>query len=154
MSMKLDILTDAPKWYADGLKFTCTQCGNCCTGPAGYVWISQEEVLRLAAHFELSVQETVNRYCRIVGDRISLLERINARGDHDCIFLRDEGGKRICSIYPVRPLQCRTWPFWPGPLASKDVWDIASVRCHGMNKGKHYSAGEIEALRDAQDWPK
>ena len=26
--------------------------------------------------------------------------------------------RKSCSIYGVRPLQCRTWPFWPENLAS------------------------------------
>ena len=25
-------------WYRDGLRFQCTQCGNCCTGDPGVVW--------------------------------------------------------------------------------------------------------------------
>ena len=40
--MKLDVLSPLPPpptWYADGLRFTCTQCGNCCTGQPGFVWI-------------------------------------------------------------------------------------------------------------------
>ena len=29
---------DSGPWYADGLSFECTMCGNCCTGPPGAVW--------------------------------------------------------------------------------------------------------------------
>src|SRR5688500_1701558 len=47
MTMKLTVLneadTDAP-WFADGLSFTCTACGNCCTGGPGFVWITKEEI--------------------------------------------------------------------------------------------------------------
>ena len=155
MSVRLPIITPPPPepWYAGGLKFSCTQCGNCCTGAPGYVWISQQEVLRLARHLKLTVQETVDRHCRIVGDRIALLERISARGEYDCIFLRESGGKRICQIYAVRPLQCRTWPFWTGNLSSREMWDVAAQRCPGMNKGRRYSVRQIEKLRDAEDWP-
>jgi hypothetical protein len=45
--MKLDVLET---WYADGLQFTCSQCGNCCTGGPGYVWMSKEEIVRLAEY--------------------------------------------------------------------------------------------------------
>ena len=31
------------EWYADGLRFSCTQCGNCCTGPPGAVWFNEDE---------------------------------------------------------------------------------------------------------------
>ena len=37
-----------PDWYDDGLRFECTQCGNCCTGPPGMVWFTPEEGRRMA----------------------------------------------------------------------------------------------------------
>ena len=36
-------------WYRDGLQFECTQCGNCCTGDPGYVWVTPEEIKAIAA---------------------------------------------------------------------------------------------------------
>lgn len=166
--MKLDVI--APRnptqpWYADGLRFTCTQCGNCCTGGPGYVWISREEIGRLAAHLKLSAKEVIQQYCRRLGSRYSLNERRNPQGNYDCIFLKEEKvtrgegadqvvqTRRTCQIYPVRPLQCRTWPFWEGLLQSPEHWERASRRCPGMNEGKQYARDQIEALRDATDWP-
>lgn len=157
--------TDAP-WYAEGLSFTCTQCGNCCTGGPGYVWISKVEIGRLADYLKMSYREVVEKYCRRVGSRYSLKEHPNARGEHDCVFLEERpvekklrGGEkvvhtqRVCTIYPVRPLQCRTWPFWDGNLASQKNWRFAAERCPGMGRGKQYTRQQIEALRDASDWP-
>ena len=40
----------ADPWYQDGLRFTCTRCGNCCTGAPGYVWVTPAELEALAAH--------------------------------------------------------------------------------------------------------
>jgi Fe-S-cluster containining protein len=164
--MKLKLLDDntAP-WYApDGLAFTCTCCGNCCTGGPGYVWMSSEEVDRLAAHLGLSRAKTLKEHCRTIGGRVSLKEHRTAEGNFDCTFLKEIPGdptktgslslpKRVCGIYAVRPLQCRTWPFWDGNLASRENWDRAGRRCPGMNTGKHYTPERIEALRDAPDWP-
>jgi hypothetical protein len=167
--MKLDVIAlpdQSRPWYADGLNFTCTQCGNCCTGGPGYVWISREEIDRLAAHLELSAKEVIDRYCRRLGARYSLNERRNAQGSYDCIFLKEEKvpadtgaeqvvhTRRTCQIYPVRPLQCRTWPFWDGLLQSPRQWEAASRRCPGMNTGRRYTRRQIEALRDATDWPR
>ena len=167
--MKLDVISGATgSWYAEGLKFTCTQCGNCCTGVPGHVWISDVEVARLAAYLKLSEEETIERYCRKVFGRISLKENRNARGEHDCIFLKEdraeriEGGdggetvvhtRRSCTVYPVRPLQCRTWPFWESNLSDPEIWKSSAARCHGMNRGRTFTANEMEALRDAEDWP-
>lgn len=162
--MKLNVLenaTDAP-WYAEGLKFTCSQCGNCCTGAPGYVWISEEEIARLAKHLKLTPDVVVERYCRRIAGRFSLQERRSPEGLYDCVFLketrigkgRNAQVKRVCTIYDVRPLQCRTWPFWSGNLADKDAWDAAGKRCHGINAGaRTFTREQIEALRDAEDWP-
>jgi uncharacterized protein len=167
--MVLPVLAAAELWYKDGLRFACTACGNCCTGGPGYVWITGEEVQRLACHLHLPLEETVRRHCRNVAGRLSLRETVRD-GLHDCVFLRIEtprgvdrngrpdapsaGPRRVCSIYPVRPLQCRTWPFWDGNLASQENWDRAAERCPGIHRGRLRSPAEIEALRDAEDWPK
>ena len=66
-------------------------------------------------------------------------------------------GKRACSIYPVRPLQCRTWPFWPGNIRDPESWRLASRTCPGMTRGRAggtlYLPERIEALATADDWP-
>ena len=39
---------DEKPWYASGLAFECTQCGDCCSGPEeGYVWVTPEEPSRV-----------------------------------------------------------------------------------------------------------
>lgn len=168
MSTPLNVIQpDDPAWYARGLHFTCTQCGNCCTGGPGYVWVSREEILRLAEHLELSPEEVVEKYCRKINGRFSFKERRH-RGSYDCIFLQDRTVKhrpegadreiettvRVCSIYPVRPLQCRTWPFWESNLASPRTWETAAQRCPGMNQGRKFTRAQIHRIRDAADWPK
>ena len=48
---------EAPPWYADGLRFACTRCGNCCTGPPGAVWINEAEARQLARRLELTLDQ-------------------------------------------------------------------------------------------------
>lgn len=144
-------------WYKDGLSFQCTQCGNCCTGGPGYVWVSDEELERLAKHLKLTPADTLRTYCRKIQGRLSLKERVTPQGLYDCVFLKtievDGKARRVCGIYEVRPLQCRTWPFWDGLLASPKSWQAATRTCPGIDKGKHYPLEQIEALRTAPDWP-
>ena len=58
------------------------------------------------------------------------------------------GPRARCRIYSVRPSQCRTWPFWPEVLRSRDDWEFARLDtpCHGMGKGELRPAGEIARL--------
>ncbi|HTW95345.1 MAG TPA: YkgJ family cysteine cluster protein [Tepidisphaeraceae bacterium] len=165
--MQLKVLTDDPSnpWYADGLRFTCTQCGNCCSGKPGHVWISREEVQLLAEHLQLTPAETIEQFCLTINGQLTLRERRNRHGDYDCIFLRTESSapqgdgsgpvfrRRYCGIYPVRPLQCRTWPFWDSNLATEKAWKQAARTCYGMDRGRKFSLKVIEALRDADKWP-
>jgi Fe-S-cluster containining protein len=130
------------------------------------VWITEEEICRLAAHLQLTMEETVDRHCRKINGKWSLNETRTGGGKYECVFLKEikpprssrKGevivqAKRICGIYEVRPLQCRTWPFWPENLESKSAWEIETRKCPGMNTGKHYSQQRIEELRDSPDWP-
>jgi Fe-S-cluster containining protein len=118
------------------------------------VWLSRDELKVLADHLKLTERETVRQHCRLINGRLSLKERRVARGKFDCVFLKDlPGGKKGCGIYHVRPLQCRTWPFWDGNLQDEAAWREAGTTCPGLNRGKHFTSDDIEALRDADAWP-
>ena len=69
-------------WYRDGLAFSCTRCGACCTGAPGYVWVSPEEIDRLAEFRGETVEQFAAKFVRRVGDRYSLIEKPGG----DCIF--------------------------------------------------------------------
>lgn len=125
-------------WYAPGLSFQCTQCGNCCTGGPGYVWFSGEEGKQIAQYLGLEEKDFRKRFARRQLGRWTLEEVKSDRG-YDCVFLRrDTEGKALCSIYPVRPTQCRTWPFWPSNLSSRAAWNRAAKRCPGMRQGGQF----------------
>ena len=139
-------------WYADGLHFQCTQCGNCCTGPPGTVWFTKEEAGRIAETLGIDTAAFYARYARKVDGRWSLTERKTTHG-YDCIFLdrASAPGKALCSIYQARPAQCRTWPFWPENLRSRSSWETVKrvTPCPGMNTGNLIPVEQIGILRDA-----
>ena len=126
-------------WYADGLQFGCTQCGNCCTGTPGYVWVSPKERTDIAALLGISVDEFLERYTRIVNGRVSLLERPGG----DCVLLTDD---RSCAIQSKKPRQCLMFPFWPRLLSTRKEWEKAGERCPGINTGPRYSPDEVEVI--------
>lgn len=94
-----------------------------------------------------------DRYVRRLGRGRSLGERETEFG-HDCVFLDRESqpGKAVCSIYAARPLQCRTWPWWPENLASRRSWEAVRKRtpCPGMGQGTVHSVQQIRIVRDEQ----
>jgi Fe-S-cluster containining protein len=134
-------------WYADGLRFACTQCGNCCSGGPGFVWVTIEDLVRIAAFLELAVEDFSKRYVRRIHGALSLIEKRNEH--HDCVFLKREKGKAMCGIYPVRPGQCRTWPFWNQNLHAPHAWETAAESCPGMRvkDARLYDVAHIEKNR-------
>jgi uncharacterized protein len=128
---------DDKPWYKDGLKFKCTQCGDCCTGAPGYVWVNKEEIAALALRFNLSVEDFEQDYVRKVGVRKSLIEYDNG----DCVFF--DGEKRRCTVYEDRPRQCRTWPFWESNLRTPAAWKETCEVCPGSGTGNLVSIEKI-----------
>ncbi len=137
-------------WYVAGLHFQCIECGNCCSGPEeGYIWTTDEEVKMIAEKLEMKVDEFRNKYIANKGSRQTIIEEPKSK---DCIFLCDRNGTRGCSVYDVRPNQCRTWPFWDMNLESPDDWNFAGRNCPGINNGRLYTYDEIEQRRTQKKW--
>jgi len=143
----------AREWYAEGLSFECTQCGNCCTGGPGAVWYSDEEAQAMADELGVSLEAFTKTYTRRLFGKRSLREHRTKHG-YDCIFLdrTKVPGRAVCGIYRARPLQCRTWPFWPENLVSRDAWEEArrETPCPGMGKGTTVPLRQIRIRLDAQ----
>ncbi len=143
--MKTKDATQQPQrtWYADGLQFECTGCGHCCRWGEGYVWISEREIHAMANHLGLDVLEFARQYVRRVGTCYSLKER----ADYRCVLLDEAVGRGDrCRVYPARPTQCRTYPFWREHLKSAKAWQALADDCPGLNQGRLYTADEIDAL--------
>ena len=89
----------------------CETCeGVCCRGESGYIWVKYSEIKEIATFLELTIEEFATIYLRKVKHRYSIIEKQLSKNDFACIFF-DENRKE-CTIYPVRPRQCRTFPFW------------------------------------------
>lgn len=88
----------------------CESCGGkCCTGESGYIWIDESEISKFCVAFDMSRDEFENKFLIKVGVRRSIREKAY-EGGFACIFF-DENNKN-CSVYELRPQQCRTFPFW------------------------------------------
>ncbi len=122
-------MTETLPWFHKGLSFKCTGCGQCCTGSPGYVWVTEEEIIAISSYLKLSIQDFTKRYVRKVhADRLALIERPK-NGEYDCVFLKD----KKCLVYPVRPKQCQTFPWWKETLSSREAWEETGSYCEGIN---------------------
>ncbi len=125
-----------PDWFEKGLKFECTKCGKCCRGEPGFVWVNGAEIVSIAGFLGVGLETLESSCIRRAGERMTLREKPNG----DCVFWENGIG---CRIYPVRPTQCRTWPFWKQNITTPQAWRRVSERCQGIGRGKTYRAEEI-----------
>lgn len=125
-------------WFTKGLRFTCTQCGDCCSGKPGFVWVNDDEIDALAGQLQLPVHEVRAMHTFQTPRGRSIRERANG----DCIYY--EAGKG-CTVYEARPRQCRSWPFWESNLETPEAWNRTVGICPGAGKGELISENEIVA---------
>ena len=138
-------------FFEKGIRFECTGCGECCKTHGdedeyAFVYLSDRDVARISAHLGLSKVAFLNKYCSTdEGGDTHLAGLVG-----DCAFL--EEGTR-CIVYPVRPMQCRTWPFWTENL-SKEIWEgPVTACCPGIGRGRRYTKTEILSIcRERDEW--
>ncbi|WP_458699366.1 YkgJ family cysteine cluster protein [Sulfurospirillum sp. 1307] len=105
----LDIIKEKGYEFSFDPNF-CEGCGGkCCIGESGYIWVTPKEIESIANKLNLKKDDFINSYLDKVRYRYSIKEEVYKDGFR-CVFFDTE--KLQCSIYEVRPLQCRKFPFW------------------------------------------
>lgn len=126
-------------WYVEGVRFQCTACGDCCKNHGEgfqYVFSTRAERRAIAQRLGMTLRNFEAEFTERVMGALSFVSKGDA-----CVFLNEQGR---CSVYEVRPKQCRTFPFWPELMDSRGAWDrdVASF-CPGADKGQLYDVNEI-----------
>lgn len=137
--VEVDLRNDVSKaWWSKGVRFECQGSGQCCLsrGEYGFVFLTREDRKRMADHLQLGLREFTKTYCDKTQGYYHLKEEKNR---DNCTFL---DGKK-CGIYEARPVQCRTWPFWPEVMNAKTWNKEVKGFCPGVGKGRLISAEEI-----------
>lgn len=89
----------------------CATCGgHCCTGESGNIWVSRKEIEEISTFLEMESEEFLNQYVKKVWYKYTLKEMQIGENNFACIFFDTQ--IQACSIYTVRPKQCRDFPFW------------------------------------------
>lgn len=132
-------------WWQKGVRFECQGSGKCCTshGEYGFVFMTLDDRRRMAKHLKIPTSAFTRKYCDNTNGAYHLKEDPK---NTDCMFLKG----KACGIYEARPVQCRTWPFWPDVMNAK-TWKKEVVSfCPGIGKGRKYSGAEIEKILQEQ----
>ena len=118
----------------EGLRFECVPgCTNCCC-VQGWVYITESFIRNAAAFLKISAEDFEARY--VVRSKYTL--RLRKPKGAQCLFLK-EGG---CSIHPVKPAQCKLFPFWPEIVEDRENWNDAAQNCPGIGRGELIQIGQ------------
>lgn len=120
-------------FFDQGILFECQRCGACCTGNPGIVNVYKSEFEKMARYLSVQVSSFMDTYLYPLKGDYS----IRAYPDGRCYFYQDG-----CIVYPVRPGQCRTFPFWFENLRSAKKWRKVSKECPGIGRGGRYYSKE------------
>ncbi|MES1257102.1 MAG: YkgJ family cysteine cluster protein [Acidobacteriota bacterium] len=110
------------------MRFECQPgCTKCCE-QQGFVYLTEDDITRLANYLNLSAADFERRFVF----RTKNLRRLRVPRHAQCEFLIGGG----CGVHEVKPMQCRTFPFWPELLESRQAWHRAGALCPGIGKGE------------------
>jgi uncharacterized protein len=120
----------------EGLRFECVpDCVKCCAIP-GLVFVRESEIPAMAKYFKMTPGEfIVEHLSRYWAD----IYQINMPDDEPCKFLSETG----CGIYPARPAQCSSFPFWPENISNPAEWKKMKKICPGIDRGRLFKIDEI-----------
>lgn len=108
----------------------CVECGGkCCYGESGYIFVNISEIEQISTFLNIPFEDFCLHYIKKVNTRFSLIEKKcdDYKKGVSCVFFDENNLK--CSIYEVRPRQCRIFPFWDIYKKNKD--ELAK-RCIGV----------------------
>lgn len=133
-----NVLDGYPPYYElEPLRFECTKCGKCCSRP-GEIFMTPSDVYRIANHLKMEPDVFRKTLCARSGHEwIMKVTRRKA-----CPFFVDDK----CTIHSVKPIQCRTYPFWPEVVGTRAAWEAEVEDCEGIGRGREWTPDEIEAL--------
>ena len=135
---------DSKKWWSEGVRFECQGSGQCCVsrGQYGYVYLTLEDRQNMGRLMKITTSEFTRKFCA----KTDGVYHVADGPTPDCQFLKNNR----CEVYQARPMQCRTWPFWPEVMAPKAWAKEVAAFCPGVGKGKVVDAATIRETLDKQ----
>ena len=126
--------------YPKHVFFMCNRCALCC-GDAGE---RTRQILLLKAEINRIAEKTsrsINAFAEEIEGSDPFFYRMRKNGGK-CIFLRDN----LCSIYDIRPIICRFYPFKLEDLGKNRYVFSYTDECPGIGKGPQLKREFFEEL--------
>ena len=118
--------------YPATVRFRCTKCGICCGDTKDKI----RHILLLRTEAEQIAKTTVQPISNFAvkkTERTPYTYEMKKKKEYGtCFFLENN----LCTIYPLRPLICRFYPFELKPAHKGKYKFLFTEECHGINKGQ------------------
>jgi len=126
----------------DSVRFTCQPGCIACCDQDGFVYLTEEDLVRAAAFTGMTPRAFEEKYVYRTRHQM----RLRKPRDKQCPFLVANG----CGIHPAKPTQCRTFPFWPELVENREVWNQTSHWCPGIGHGPLIQIGTAMEMAEEQ----
>ncbi len=127
--------------YPNAVRFQCIKCGICC----GDTKEKKRHVLLLKTEAEQIARATgqqVVKFAVKIDDKAPYSYEMKKRKNGKCVFLENN----CCSIYSLRPLICRFYPFELKGMHNRKYTFLYTAECPGINKGQALNEGYFRKL--------
>jgi Fe-S-cluster containining protein len=127
--------------YPTTVRFRCIKCGKCC----GDTKEKTRNILLLRIEAEQIAKETLQpilEFTAKIKDKLPYSYEMKKTEDGKCVFLKNN----CCTIYTVRPLICRFYPFELKIAHSGKYTFLSTPECSGINKGPILSKNYFRKL--------
>ena len=117
--------------YPASVRFRCVKCGICC----GDTKEKTRHILLLALEAEQISKTTskpTSRFALKINSAEPYIYEMKKREDGKCAFLENSR----CTIYAVRPLICRFYPFELKSLGDEKYQFLFTEECPAIGKGR------------------
>jgi len=123
------------------VRFKCERCAFCC-GDTKY---KVRRILLLKIEAEYISKKTfmsIDEFARKIDGFEPYTHIMKKTEDSNCIFLKD----KTCSIYQIRPLVCRFYPFQLQNLEDNRYVFTYTDECPGIGKGPYLKKRFFEKM--------
>jgi Fe-S-cluster containining protein len=128
--------------YPTALRFQCTKCGICCgdtNEKIRHILLLSTEVEQITA----ATSQPISDFAVKIEAKTPYSHEMKKTAENGkCVFLEENR----CTIYSLRPLICRFYPFELKIAANRKHKFLHTDECPGIGKGKTLSKNYFEAL--------
>ncbi len=127
--------------YPVAVRFQCIKCGTCC----GDTKEKTRHILLLGTEAEqiaTATSQPISEFTVKIKNKAPYSYEMKKTKNGKCIFLE----KKRCTIYSLRPLICRFYPFELKSADSGKHKFLYTLECSGINKGPMLSKNYFRKL--------